>query len=152
MVAQIQNVGRETDVRNSERIIIILDKSKKSALGADNGQWIVYRRRKRRDHSYWNPISFIASSKAILTRVLREKGIQLTSEAQDFIDSMPGSFREWQNTSVDRAELTSKLGEKKQALQGTNVEYLRALDDVRKHQANDPTLLVSTSLIKGRIR
>lgn len=118
MINQIRNDWGQPKARNSERIIIILDESEKSALGTDDRQWIVFRRRKRRDHEYWNPISFIASRKAILARVLREKGIQLTSGAQDFLASMPSTFREWQNTSVDWAEPTSKLGEKKQARRG----------------------------------
>lgn len=65
------------------------------ALGADELQWIVMRRKKRGDQRYWNPEAFIATEKRILRRVLREKGIEPTPEAARYLSSMPDTFKEW---------------------------------------------------------
>ncbi len=74
---------------------VFLDLCEGWALGADELQWIVMRRKKRRDQAYWNPEAFIATEKRILRRVLREKGIQPTPEAAEYIDAMPDTFKEW---------------------------------------------------------
>jgi len=70
------------------------------ALGADRNQWIVMRRRKRRDQHYWHPVSFIGSTKTTLLRVLREKGIQPTPEAKIALNALPERFLDWRD-SVD---------------------------------------------------
>jgi|TARA_B100000315_G_scaffold31795_1_gene26822 hypothetical protein len=72
------------------------------ALGADRNQWIVMRRRKRRDQHYWNPISFIGSTKTTLLRVLREKGIHTSEKGQAALDSLPERFLDWRD-NVDSA-------------------------------------------------
>ena len=40
-------------------------------------------------------MSFVASNKDILWRVLREKGAEIDPAAQEYIDAMPDTFREW---------------------------------------------------------
>jgi hypothetical protein len=65
------------------------------ALGSDQYQWMVLRAKKRGDQSYWNPCAFIATTKEVLLRVLAEKGIRPTPEAEVYIEQMPDSFREW---------------------------------------------------------
>jgi|TARA_Y100000310_G_scaffold334630_2_gene414830 hypothetical protein len=65
------------------------------ALGFDPNQWIVLRRRNLRTQSGWKPVSFIASKKCILLRVLREKHIQPSPQAIEYLDAMPDTFQEW---------------------------------------------------------
>jgi hypothetical protein len=68
-----------------------------SPLGADDLQWILYRRRRRaavpegspllpRD---WEPIAFVRSTKEILLRCMREQGCKPSHEAQLALDGMP---------------------------------------------------------------
>ena len=45
-----------------------------AALGADEHQWILYRA--------GQPVSYIRSTKAVLVRCIREKGIELSSEGK----------------------------------------------------------------------
>lgn len=45
------------------------------ALGYDNQQWIVYKRRQRQGKTAWRPRSFIASKKLVLLRVITELGV-----------------------------------------------------------------------------
>ena len=65
------------------------------ALGYDPLQWMLMRARKRQEHTYWQPVSYIASEKRILCRVLRETGVEPTPEAAEYIGAMPDTFREW---------------------------------------------------------
>lgn len=45
------------------------------AVGADELQWMLMRRRTRRAESYWQPVSFVRSTRDILARCMREKGV-----------------------------------------------------------------------------
>ena len=74
---------------------IFLRLSEGWALGFDKLQWMVMRRRKRREERYWQPVSFIASEKRILERVLREMGAEVTPKGRAGIDSLRSTFREW---------------------------------------------------------
>ena len=65
------------------------------ALGYDKNQWIVLRAKKRGDEPYWNAVGYIASTKTFLCRYLREKGVQISDEAQQVIDTMPERFLDW---------------------------------------------------------
>ena len=65
------------------------------ALGYDDLQWIVYRAYFKRGAARYEPKSFIGSTKRILRRVLRENGIEPTSKAKEYLDTMPDSFTEW---------------------------------------------------------
>lgn len=65
------------------------------ALGHDDLQWIVYRVYFKRDTARFLPVSFIGSTRAVLHRVIRENGIELTPEAEVALDSIPNTFREW---------------------------------------------------------
>ena len=65
------------------------------ALGFDQQQWILYRVYFKRDTERLLPVSFIASTKAILLRVINETEINLTPEASEYIDAMPDTFRAW---------------------------------------------------------
>ncbi len=72
--------------------------SEKWALAYDNAQWIVQRRKapsKTGGACRWAGVSFVASNKDILWRVLQEKGAEIGPAAREYIDAMPDTFREW---------------------------------------------------------
>lgn len=69
------------------------------ALGADELQWIVLRRRNKRTQTGWKPVSFIASNKTTLRRVLREKGVRLDAKAERQLDALDENFLEWQRNA-----------------------------------------------------
>jgi len=68
-----------------ERIFLRLGEN--SALGADDHQWILYRGE--------SPVSFVRSSKAILVRCIREKGIELSPEGLAGLDVLADGFAAW---------------------------------------------------------
>jgi hypothetical protein len=76
-----------------ERIFLRLGDS--GALGADGLQWILYRRASRKiprapwQGFDWNAVSFIRSTKTILERCIREKGLDLSAESRAALDSLP---------------------------------------------------------------
>ncbi len=47
-------------------------------------------------------MSFVASNKADLLRVLREKGAEIDPAARDYIDAMPDTFRKWISMPAER--------------------------------------------------
>ncbi len=69
----------------------------------DRQRWVVQRRRRapRRSEragiadSGWRGVSFVGGTKATLRRVLREKGVVLTVEAQARLDALPEQFLEF---------------------------------------------------------
>ncbi len=79
--------------------------SEKWALAYDNAQWIVQRRKapsKTGGECRWAAVSFVASNKADLLRVLREKGAEIGPAAREYIDAMPNTFREWISMPAER--------------------------------------------------
>ena len=65
------------------------------ALGFDPLQWMLMRAKIRGGQRDWQPVAFVATEKRILRRVLAEKGVQPTPEAQAALDAMPDTFQEW---------------------------------------------------------
>lgn len=43
----------------------------------------------------WRPISFVASNKGVLMRVLRENDVTPTPEAKAALDRLPATFKKW---------------------------------------------------------
>jgi hypothetical protein len=81
---------------------IFLQLNDKWALAADQRQWVLLtaekrglQAQKRHRRSPWRAEAFIASSKAILLRVVAEKGIEPTPEAQAALYGLPATFRAW---------------------------------------------------------
>ena len=72
------------------------------AVLADDQQWMLCKRRKNAN-SGWKPLSYVASSKAVLLRCLREKGAVVDAQGQAALDALPQSFREWQREMMRRA-------------------------------------------------
>ena len=73
------------------------------ALGYDKLQWIILKREKSRrqgENSHptlrWRAVSFIASTKEVLLRVVAEKGIQPTPEGWAALNSLPDTLTAWQ--------------------------------------------------------
>lgn len=78
--------------------------SDKWAIGADRLQWIVYRRRAHtRRGGQWEPVSFVACTKTVLLRCLREKGAVVTPSGEAALDALPDTFTEWRQGSADSA-------------------------------------------------
>ncbi len=80
--------------------LFILDAEARWRLAYDRQQWVVQRRRRapRRSEragiadSGWRGVSFIGSTRATLRRVLGEKRVVLTVEAQARLDALPERF------------------------------------------------------------
>jgi len=65
------------------------------ALGADSLQWILYRRRFKGTEQ-WRPVSFVASTRQVLERCMREKGCGLDT-ARNLLAGLPDSFETWKD-------------------------------------------------------
>ena len=74
---------------------MVLRLSANWAVLADNQQWMVCKRRKNAN-SGWKPLSYVASSKAVLLRCIGEKGAVVDAQGQAALDALPESFRQWQ--------------------------------------------------------
>ncbi len=75
------------------------------ALSTDGHQWIVQRARLDRnakDGLDWRGISFVASDKAALERVLREKGAVIDSEGLEALRRLPETFKDWVSVPPER--------------------------------------------------
>lgn len=67
------------------------------ALGYDERQWMVMKGRQKNGKQIWRPVSFVASTKLVLARVIGEHGITPTPAAQKSLDQLPERFKEWIN-------------------------------------------------------
>ncbi len=86
----------------ADKPLFSLDAEGRWRLAYDVNQWVVQRRvgtpRRRGSDSAamrstgWRGISFIGSEKRVLRRVLGEKGVALTAEAQARLDALPDDF------------------------------------------------------------
>jgi hypothetical protein len=71
--------------------------SGKWALAADRLQWMVQRRYMSAGRAKWQPVSFVASTRDVLARCLREKGCP-PADAERLLASLPSTFEEWATT------------------------------------------------------
>jgi hypothetical protein len=67
------------------------------ALASDGLQWILLRRHRRRSGDGWDAISFVRTSKDILARCMREKGME-AGVARLLLGGLPDTFEEWKAT------------------------------------------------------
>jgi hypothetical protein len=65
------------------------------ALGADPRQWMLLRARKRHAQVTWQPVAFIASTKDVLRRCMRENGVHPSPDAKQNLDMLPDRFSDW---------------------------------------------------------
>jgi hypothetical protein len=64
------------------------------AVGSDGHQWILLHRETRRAGPFWQPVSFVRSTRDILARCMREKGVG-EATARSLLAGLPGTFDEW---------------------------------------------------------
>jgi hypothetical protein len=64
------------------------------AVAADQLQWILQRRYVSKGNPAWRPVSFVSSTKDILARCCREKGVP-PEDARRLLDGLPSTFKEW---------------------------------------------------------
>ncbi len=86
----------------ADKPLFNLDAEGRWRLAYDSQQWVVQRRaqkprvRRLEGHaiadSGWRWVSFIGGKKATLGRILGEKGVVLTAEAQARLDTLPERF------------------------------------------------------------
>ncbi len=84
----------------ADRPLFNLDTKGRWRLAYDAQQWVIQRRtgparpanRSGIAESGWRGVSFVGGRKATLARLLGEKGISLTAEAQARFDALPEQF------------------------------------------------------------
>ncbi len=89
----------------ADKPLFNLDAEGRWRLAYDSNQWVIQRRaqkprvRRLDGHaiadSGWRGVSFIGSNKRVLRRVLGEKGVILTPEAQARLDALPERFMDF---------------------------------------------------------
>ncbi len=89
----------------ADKPLFILDAKGRWRLAYDRQQWVIQRRaqkprvRRLEGHaiadSGWRGVSFIGGKKATLGRILGEKGMPLTAEAQARLDALPERFMDF---------------------------------------------------------
>ncbi len=87
----------------ADRPLFTLDTNGRWRLAYDRQQWIIQRRvgaARPSDSgavlkSGWQAVSFVGGKKPTLHRLFREKGIDLTNEAQTRFDALPEKFMDF---------------------------------------------------------
>ena len=87
----------------ADRPLFNLDANGRWRLAYDRQQWIIQRRvgaARPSDSgavlkSGWQAVSFVGGKKPTLHRLFREKGIDLTNEAQTRFDALPEKFMDF---------------------------------------------------------
>ena len=62
-------------------------------LRYDELQWMVMKKGSSQGKPYYRPVAFVASTKAVLKRVMNELDITLTDTANQLLNRLPESFR-----------------------------------------------------------
>ena len=89
--------------RLKHTVLIVL--ANRWRLCGDNSQW-------RLEHFVapkWRPVAFVASEKAVLMRLLREKGVDLSPEAIRALDCLPDRFRDWRDQQIANCNNLEKM-------------------------------------------
>ncbi len=83
---------------------VFLHLSEGWALGYDQNQWIVMRPKSDRSKpgSGWRAIAFVGSTRAVLVRVLREKGVEPPTPALLWTACPRRFWNGWQRTTERR--------------------------------------------------
>jgi len=68
--------------------------SGKWALAADRLQWMLQRQHMNKGQPVWHSVSFVASTKDVLARCMREKGCP-PADAERLLAGLPSTFEEW---------------------------------------------------------
>jgi hypothetical protein len=84
--------------------------SGKWALAADRLQWMVQRQHMNKGQVRWVSVSFVASTKDVLARCLREKGCP-PADAERLLVGLPATFEEWAKSRVISVTETAAAAE-----------------------------------------
>ena len=85
--------------------------SGKWALAGDRLQWIVQRQYLSKGQIKWHSVSFVASTKDVLVRCLREKGCP-SADAERLLAGLPSTFEKWaRKRAVSLSQTVSANGE-----------------------------------------
>ncbi len=89
----------------ADKPLFNLDAEGRWRLAYDANQWVLQQRRGKARASHiegrsiarsgYEAVSFIGSTKRVLTRVLGEKGVVLTGEAKARLDALPDMFMDF---------------------------------------------------------
>jgi len=89
----------------ADKPLFNLDAEGRWRLAYDRQQWVIQHRTKKARVSHteggsirdsgWRGVSFVGSTKATLARVLGEKRVVLTAEAQARLDALPDMFMDF---------------------------------------------------------
>jgi hypothetical protein len=63
-------------------------------LASDGIQWVLQHRRQKNGETSWRPVCFIRSTRDILARCMREKGVP-ADDADRLVAGLPPTFDEW---------------------------------------------------------
>jgi hypothetical protein len=69
------------------------------ALLSDGIQWMLAKRHHRPKGDTWDPVSFVRSTRDVLARCMREKGLQ-PGTAIILLEGLPSTFDEWKRSSA----------------------------------------------------
>ena len=75
-------------------------------LASDPLQWVIQRRGSfdpKTGERRWNAVSFVATRRDVLFRVLRELEAEVSPDAQAALDDLPPTFNEWQKDHAGNA-------------------------------------------------
>jgi hypothetical protein len=64
------------------------------ALASDGIQWILQHRRQKNGETSWRPVAFVRSTREVLARCLRQKGVPI-ADAERLLAGLPPTFGEW---------------------------------------------------------
>jgi len=84
--------------------------SGKWALSADRLQWMLQRQHMHKGQPVWHSVSFVASTRDVLARCMREKGCP-PADAARLLTGLPATFAEWAKSRVVPAGSSLDLSE-----------------------------------------
>ena len=67
------------------------------ALAADRLQWMLQRQYMNKGQPAWHSVSFVASTRDVLARCMRERGCP-PADAERLLAGLPSTFEEWAET------------------------------------------------------
>lgn len=78
------------------------------SVASDGIQWSLCCRCNDRGKVYWRPVSFVRSTKDILARCMREKGVT-ANVASSLLSGLPDTFDQWRASHVSQEWQTSAV-------------------------------------------
>ena len=73
---------------------MVMQLGSRVALGADDNQWLLLTAAGKAGR--WKAVGFVRSSKQIVLRLIRERGLELSEEGGAALEALPETFTEWQ--------------------------------------------------------